>query len=74
MPSPDRCRRDVPGMSAAKRGSDPGGNRQYADKPLWCYLCVPGKKSLVGHYRPHRLNAAAHDHIDRAHPATKETQ
>ena len=65
-------RRDVPYMPAAKRGSDPAGNRQYADKPAWCLLCEPGVRTLIGYYRLGRLSAACHDHIDRHHPQPNE--
>ncbi len=47
---------------------DPAGNRTGSTRPLWCWLCEPGQRTLVGLYRRDRLNAAAHDHIDRTHP------
>lgn len=33
-----------------------------------CLICVPGRKTLIGHYPQGEQSAAAHDHIDRAHP------
>ncbi len=54
-------------MPATKRGTDPSGNQQFATRPLWCWLCEPGKRTLVGRYRPDRLNTAAHAHIDHKH-------
>lgn len=53
----------MPEMPAPKRGSDPSGNRQYADRPIWCYVC----KQIVVYVRKERLSAAAHEHIDRFH-------
>ena len=62
----------MPYQDPAKRGSDPAGNQQYADRPLWCWLCTPGIRIVVGLYRRDRLNTAAHDHIDRAHPTQED--
>ena len=44
------------------------GNQQGNTRPLWCHLC----QAVVGLYRRDRLNTAAHDHIDRAHPTQED--